>query len=74
MEKSFVILSSCGWGDMLQRPHHLARSIAKLGFLGPVIAVVVRRGKLTRQRLRLWSDYCRNYSFKYIKEHHRSIV
>ncbi len=31
-------------------------------FLGPVIAVVVRKGKLSQQRMRLWTDYCRNYS------------
>lgn len=29
--RKFIILSSCGWGDILQRPHHIARSLAKFG-------------------------------------------
>ncbi len=31
MVKTFIILSSCGWGNMMQRPHHLARALVKLG-------------------------------------------
>jgi glycosyltransferase involved in cell wall biosynthesis len=29
--KTFIILSSCGWGDVLQRMHHISRSLVKLG-------------------------------------------
>lgn len=29
--KTFIILSSCGWGDVYQRMHHIARSLAKFG-------------------------------------------
>ncbi|MCU9612979.1 methyltransferase domain-containing protein [Caldibacillus lycopersici] len=28
---NIIILSSCRWSDMLQRPHHMARALAKLG-------------------------------------------
>ncbi|MCL6442183.1 MAG: methyltransferase domain-containing protein [Alicyclobacillus sp.] len=31
LKKHFIILSSCGWSDMLQRPHHIARQLAGLG-------------------------------------------
>ncbi|TKC17040.1 tetratricopeptide repeat protein [Robertmurraya kyonggiensis] len=31
IRKSFIILSSCGWGDIYQRMHHIAHSLAKLG-------------------------------------------
>lgn len=30
-------------------------------YLGPVIAVVVRKGELSQGRLKYWTDYCRNY-------------
>lgn len=30
-KKRFIILSSCGWGDIYQRMHHIARSLVKLG-------------------------------------------
>lgn len=30
-KKIFIMLSSCGWGDVLQRMHHIARSLVKLG-------------------------------------------
>lgn len=29
--KRFIILSSCGWGDVYQRMHHLSRSLVKFG-------------------------------------------
>jgi SAM-dependent methyltransferase len=28
---NFIVLSSCPWGSMLQRPHHMARELAKAG-------------------------------------------
>ena len=28
---NFVVLSSCDWGDMLQRPHHISRALARFG-------------------------------------------
>ncbi|MFF2018097.1 glycosyltransferase [Paenibacillus sp. NPDC058177] len=31
-EKKFIILSSCPWGAMLQRPHQIAKSLSKLGY------------------------------------------
>lgn len=31
-EKKFIILSSCSWGVMLQRPHHIARSLSRFGY------------------------------------------
>lgn len=30
-QRRFIILSSCGWGDIYQRMHHIARSLAKYG-------------------------------------------
>ncbi|AJS60369.1 CDP-glycerol glycerophosphotransferase family protein [Paenibacillus sp. IHBB 10380] len=30
-QKTFVILSSCGWGDIYQRMHHISRSLVKYG-------------------------------------------
>ena len=29
--RQFIILSSCPWGDMHQRPHQMAKALAKLG-------------------------------------------
>ncbi len=31
-------------------------------YVGPVIAVVVRKGNLSQKRLGFWTDYCQNYS------------
>ena len=30
-KKTFIVLSSCGWGDIYQRMHHISRSLAKFG-------------------------------------------
>ncbi|MFC5448777.1 glycosyltransferase [Paenibacillus aestuarii] len=30
-KRTYLILSSCGWGDVLQRMHHIARSLVKFG-------------------------------------------
>lgn len=32
-QKTFIVLSSCGWGDIYQRMHHISRSLAKFGNL-----------------------------------------
>lgn len=29
--RQFIILSSCSWGEMQQRPHHMAKALARLG-------------------------------------------
>lgn len=29
--RRYIILSSCGWGSIYQRPHHIARSLTKFG-------------------------------------------
>jgi len=29
--RQFIILSSCAWGEMQQRPHHMAKALARLG-------------------------------------------
>lgn len=42
-DKSFIILSSCGWGNIYQRMHHIARSLAKFGheviYVSPSISI-----------------------------------
>ncbi|WP_239615880.1 hypothetical protein [Cohnella mopanensis] len=30
MQKNIIVLSSCKWGDILQRPHHMARALRSL--------------------------------------------
>ncbi|ADQ04952.1 hypothetical protein Calow_1402 [Caldicellulosiruptor owensensis OL] len=41
--KNYIILSSCRWGSMLQRPHHIAKALAQIGnnvyFISPPISV-----------------------------------
>jgi len=60
LKKRFIILSSCGWGDVYQRPHHIARSLAKFGneviFICPPQKVVDDRG-LSEEVI---TNYCLN--------------
>ena len=30
--RQFIILSSCPWGEMQQRPHQMAKALARLGY------------------------------------------
>lgn len=61
LKKRFIILSSCGWGDVYQRPHHIARSLAKFGneviFICPAQKAVVNSGEVSAADI---TNYCLN--------------
>lgn len=44
--KTFIVLSSCGWGDVYQRMHHIARALSKFGncvkYISPSVQVEVK--------------------------------
>jgi len=61
LKKRFIILSSCGWGDVYQRPHQIARSLAKFGneviFICPTQKLVVNSKEITGTDI---TNYCLN--------------
>lgn len=61
LKKRFVILSSCGWGDVYQRPHHIARSLVKFGnevlFICPAQKVTVNSERISVVDI---TNYCLN--------------
>ena len=54
---NFIILSSCDWGDMLQRPHHISRALAGLGHTVNFIEFNKIRCK-SEQNFKDHVDYC----------------
>ena len=59
--KRFIILSSCGWSDVYQRPHHIARSLAKFGneviYICPAQKIAVNSGEVSTNDI---MNYCLN--------------
>lgn len=47
--KTFIIMSSCGWGDIQQRMHHISKSLVKFGheviFIEPSVNANVTEGE-----------------------------
>lgn len=43
VKRRFIVLSSCGWGDVLQRVHHISKSLKKFGnevlYISPSVSV-----------------------------------
>lgn len=58
-KKAFIMLSSCGWGDIYQRMHHVARSLAKFGheviYICPGINVDVNNENITIEDITRYS-------------------
>jgi len=54
-EKSFIILSSCAWGDIYQRMHHIARSLVKFGhdviYVAPSVTLDISTNTFTKEEL-----------------------
>ena len=50
-KKKIIVLSSCGWGDIYQRMHHISRSLAKYGnevcYIEPSINIQVNEEEFT---------------------------
>lgn len=50
-KRTYIILSSCGWGDILQRMHHISRSLVKLGnhvqYVCPSLSADVSDGSIS---------------------------
>ncbi|WP_091013019.1 MULTISPECIES: TIGR00180 family glycosyltransferase [Paenibacillus] len=66
IERKFIVLSSCPWGVMLQRPHQIARALSKLGYkidyIQPSIEVEASNEKVTNDELMKFSeDHIRQY-------------
>ena len=54
-KKTFIMLSSCPWGDMLQRMHHIARSLVKLGqkvhYVCPLIDANINQENISIEKM-----------------------
>jgi glycosyltransferase involved in cell wall biosynthesis len=66
IERKFIVLSSCPWGVMLQRPHQIARALSRLGYkvdyIQPSIEVEASNEKVTTSELMKFSeDHIRQY-------------